>query len=93
MKLKTTTEDVQPFADAAIGYWLSYTGLDELPDADAQVTQGLTLSTMRIYQDSPNPSGGLDSFDGFASGGFSPSRIYSHHNQYFAHLANPVTIA
>ncbi len=97
-KLKTTTEQVQPFTDAAFVYWLNYCSTDptapltEFAD-DPLTEQGLVLSTMRLYQDSPNPSGGIDSFDGFASGGFVPSRLYSHHNQYFAPISKPVTTA
>ena len=90
-RLKITTEEAQPDADSAIAYIKNYCFADpatgELPDTDTQVFKGAVLLTMRMYQDTPNPSGGLSSFDDFTAGGFTPTRLYSHLDQYWLHLA------
>lgn len=85
-KLKTDPADMVVFANMAIGYVRSDTGVPTLPDGDDLLNEGLCLLACRIYQDTPNPSAGLDSFDGFAGGTFVPRVLATHLDQYWLHI-------
>lgn len=86
IKLKVTEAQALPAAQAAVDYIATYTGLETLPDDDAQLNIGSVLMAMRIYQDAATPNGSTSSFDGGFSGLFTPKYLYSHLNEYFRNL-------
>jgi hypothetical protein len=87
-KLRVTDTETAPFAQAAYDYVISYTGIPDeaMPDTDDLLSVGLCLLACRIYQDTPNPSGGLSGFDDFTAGTFTPRNLYSHLDQYWTQL-------
>jgi len=78
--------------EAAFQYVENDTGVlrDSVPgfdDADALITNGLILMSMRIFQDTPVLTGALTGFDGDVFGGGTvPAKLYSHLDQYYDHL-------
>lgn len=90
-KLKITADDALPYAEAAINHFANHTGRTggdkpELPGDDPQLLIGCELLAMRMWNDTPTPSGGLSSFDDFTAGGFTPRVLLSHLDQYSQHL-------
>ena len=90
-KLKVTSVEVYDYADAAVRHFANHTGRTggdkpELPGDDPQLMIGCVLLTMRMWNDTPTPSGGLSSFDDFTAGGFTPRVLLSHLDQYSQHL-------
>jgi hypothetical protein len=90
-KLKVPSAEVLAYATAAINHFANHTGRTggdrpELPEDDAQLLIGCELLTMRMWNDTPTPSGGMSSFDDFTAGGFTPRVLLSHLDQYSLHL-------
>ena len=85
-KLKITEAQALPSAQAAVDYIATYTGLEVLPDDDAQLNIGSVLMAMRIYQDAATPNGSTSSFDGGFTVLFTPKHLYSHLDEYFRNL-------
>ena len=94
------SDELEAATDAAFQYIENDTGtknddpLDPWDPADALLTQGLVLLSMRIFQDSPVLSGALSGFDDPAFAGVVvPTRLYSHLDQYWSHLAEQFGVA
>ena len=95
-KLKIDSADALPYAQAAIDHFANYTGRTgddgsedpppELPADDQQLLIGCELLTMRMWSDTPTPTGGISSFDDFTAGSFTPKVLLSHLDQYAMHL-------
>ena len=88
-RLGITAAAAEPAVDAAIQYVALDTGVpaEDLEDTDRLLNQGLTLLSMRIYQDTPNLGGETNQLDPTFAGIYTPARLYSHLDEYWRHLA------
>ena len=89
-RLGITAAAAEPAVDAAIQYVSLDTGVpaEDFEDTDRLLNQGLTLLSMRIYQDTPNLGGETNNLgDPTFAGIYTPARLYSHLDEYWRHLA------
>ena len=88
-QLGITEEQASPAVYAAIDYILLDTGLGSTelsPDDVLLNSYAIPLLAQRIYQDTANPGGETNQFDPTFAGIFTPLNLYSHVDQYYAHL-------
>ncbi len=89
-RLGVTTEQATPYVYMAADYIAYDTGesVVDFPTGDDLLnTSGIPLLAMRMYQDQANPSGALNDFDPTYTGTFTPTRLYSHMDEYWRHIA------
>ena len=88
-RLGITAAAAEPAVEAAIQYVALDTGVpaEDFEDTDRLLNQGLTLMSMRIYQDTPNLGGETNQLDPTFGGVYTPARLYSHLDEYYRHLA------
>ena len=80
---------------AALDYISHDTGVAtvDFPTADELLNTGVVLLAMRIYQDVPNLGGETNNIDATFTGIYTPSRLYSHLDEYWRHLATQWGVA
>ena len=88
-RLGITVEQATPYVYMAADYIADDTGVAvvDFPTGDDRLnTSGIPLLAMRMYQDQANPSGAINDFDPTFTGTFTPTRLYSHLDEYWRHL-------
>jgi hypothetical protein len=89
-RLGITEAEATPAVYAAADYIADDIGVAvvDFPTGDDRLNfRGIPRLAERMYQDQANPSGALNDYDPTYTGTMTPTRLYSHLDEYWRHLA------